>query len=125
MVVTVVQAVDVAQPSVPACPLALPYASFGEARHPDCIGEQTVAEVEIFYLNLILACRHAIDDVFVLAYRSEGRIVLDPAQHVGYTDGVPKIAPYGLGSGERQLPRGHSFIRRPNIIINLSLVQIM
>jgi hypothetical protein len=34
VVVTVVQAVDLAQPSVPACPLPIAYASPGEARYP-------------------------------------------------------------------------------------------
>jgi hypothetical protein len=46
----------------------------------------------------------------VLTDGGKGRIVLDPAQHVRYTGGVHKIAPYGPGSGVRQHRRGHLFI---------------
>jgi len=50
VVEAVVYAVDVTQPTAPACPLPLPYPAFGEGRHPNAIGIQTVSEVEIFYL---------------------------------------------------------------------------
>src|SRR5918994_1513161 len=43
------------------------------------------------------------------------------AQHVRYTGGVHKITPYGPGSGERQLPRGHSFTTPSLYIIGLLL----
>ena len=43
MIEAVVQAVDGAQPTVPACPLAIAYPPLGEARHLDAIGLQTVA----------------------------------------------------------------------------------
>ena len=43
VVETVVKAVDVSQPTVPACPLPITYPTFSEARHPDTIGLQAVA----------------------------------------------------------------------------------
>jgi hypothetical protein len=71
VVVAVIKAVDVAQPSVPACPLAIAYTPLGEARHPNTIGIQTVAEVEILYLCPMLTCCHAINDVLVLTREGE------------------------------------------------------
>jgi hypothetical protein len=43
VVVAVVYAVDVAQPTAPACPLPITYPALGEARHPNYIGRQAVA----------------------------------------------------------------------------------
>ena len=43
VVETVLKAVDVIQPTVPACPLPITYPTFSEARHPDTIGLQAVA----------------------------------------------------------------------------------
>jgi hypothetical protein len=57
----------------------------GEARHPDSIGIQAVAEIEVLHLDPMLTGRHASRDVLMLADGSKGRIVLDPAQHVRYT----------------------------------------
>jgi hypothetical protein len=63
--------VDVAQPSVPACPLPIAYSSLGEARHLDAIGEKTVAEVEVLYLYLMLTRCYGSDDVLALAWEGE------------------------------------------------------
>ena len=43
VVVSVVQAVDVVKPSVPARPLPITYPPLGEGRHPNTIGLRTVA----------------------------------------------------------------------------------
>src|SRR5215212_5670978 len=99
MVVEVVQAVDVVEPSVPACPLPITYPTLSEARHPYAIGIKAVSEVEILNLYPMLTRRYAIDDVLVLANGGEGRVVLDPAQHVRYTGGVHRA--YSLWSGLR------------------------
>ena len=71
VVVPVVQAVDVVEPSVPARPLPITYTSLSEARHPISIDKQTVAEVEVLNLYLMLPCCYAIKDVLVLAWKGE------------------------------------------------------
>ena len=43
MVVSVDNAVDVAEPPIPACPLPIAYTSLGEAHHPNYIDIQAVA----------------------------------------------------------------------------------
>ena len=40
--------------------------SLGEARHPYAVSIQTVAEVEVFYLYLMLTCCRARNDVLML-----------------------------------------------------------
>ena len=52
MVEAVVYAVDVSKPSAPTRPLPVTYSTFGQARHPNVIGIQAVAEVEILYCLL-------------------------------------------------------------------------
>jgi len=47
------------------------YTSLGEARHPHAIGEKTVTEIEVFYLDPMLARRYASTDVLVLTYGGE------------------------------------------------------
>jgi hypothetical protein len=71
VVEAVVYAVDVAQPSVPACPLPIAYSSLGEARHVDAIGEKTVAEVEGLYLYLMPTRCYGSNDVLALAWEGE------------------------------------------------------
>jgi hypothetical protein len=71
MVEAVVKAVDVGQPTVPACPLPIAYPSIGEARHPTTIDKQTVAKVEVLYLYLMLTGCHPSNDVFMLAREGE------------------------------------------------------
>jgi hypothetical protein len=66
--------VDVSKPSVPACPLTIAYPSLSEANHPATIGIDTIAEVEVLYLYLMLARYDGSNDVLVLADGGEGRI---------------------------------------------------
>jgi DNA-binding XRE family transcriptional regulator len=82
-----------------ACPLTIAYPTLGEADHPSTIGINTVAKVDVLYLNLMLASHDGSNDVFVLTDEGKGRIILDPAQHVRYTGCVHKLSPYGPGSG--------------------------
>src|SRR5215210_5963169 len=99
MVVAVLKAMDISKPTAPACPLPITYPSLGERCHPDAIGEKPIAEVEVLYLDPMLARRHAIGDVLVPANGGEGGVVLDPAQHVRYTGGVHKHLLMGRASG--------------------------
>ena len=62
---------DVAKPAVPACPLSIPYTSLGEARYPNTIGIQPVAEVKVLYLYPMLTCCYAVNDVLVLTREGE------------------------------------------------------
>jgi hypothetical protein len=71
VVVAVVQAVDVVEPTVPACPITVTYTPFGEARHPDTIGIQAIAEVKVLYLYPMLTCCYASNDVLVFAWEGE------------------------------------------------------
>jgi hypothetical protein len=71
VVVAVVYAVDITYPATRARPLTVAYPTLGEAHHPNVIGIQTVAEVEVFYLHPMLICCHAINDVLVLAWEGE------------------------------------------------------
>jgi hypothetical protein len=70
VVVAVVQAVDVVEPTVPACPITVTYTPFGEAHHPDTIGIQAIAEVKVTYLYPMLTC-YASNDVLVFAWEGE------------------------------------------------------
>ena len=54
VVEAVVYAVDVSLPTAPACPLPITYTSLSEACDPTTINNQTVAEVEVLYLYLML-----------------------------------------------------------------------
>jgi hypothetical protein len=90
VVVAVVYAVDVGKPAVPACPLTVAYPPLGEARHPTTIEIQTIAEVEVLYLYLMLTRYDGSNDVLMLTNGGKGGIVLDPAQHVRYTGCVHK-----------------------------------
>ena len=65
MVEAVVYGVDVAQPSVPMRPLTIMYTAVGKGPHPDSIGIQAIAEV--LYLNPMLTCCYAVNDVPVFA----------------------------------------------------------
>src|SRR5215213_4552163 len=85
MVEAVVNAVDVSKPSAPACPLPVADPTLSKANHPATIGIDAIAEVEVLYLYLMLARYDGSNDVLVLTDGSKGRIVLDPAQRVGYT----------------------------------------
>ncbi|HSK81789.1 MAG TPA: ester cyclase [Rubrobacter sp.] len=69
-------------PPVPVCPLPITYTSLSETRHLHAIGNKSVAEVEVLYLDPMLTGRHASRDVLMLTNGCKGRIVLDPAQHV-------------------------------------------
>jgi hypothetical protein len=72
VVVAVVYAVDVLQVSAPACPLAVTYPTLSKRRHPDAISIQTIAEVEVLHLYLMLTSCYAINDVLVLADGGKG-----------------------------------------------------
>src|SRR5215211_428785 len=50
VVEAVVYAMDVAQLTVPACPLPITYPPLGEGSHPEAIREKSVAEVEVLCL---------------------------------------------------------------------------
>jgi hypothetical protein len=50
------------------------------------------------------------NDVLVLADGGEGRVVLDPAQHVRYTGSVHKRLLMGRAPGCYQHLRGHLFM---------------
>jgi hypothetical protein len=67
MVVTVVNAVDVTQLTVPACPLAIAYPTPGKADSSTTIGINTVAKIEVLYLYLILASHNGSNDILELA----------------------------------------------------------
>jgi hypothetical protein len=54
VVVAVIYAVDVVQPSAPECPLTVAYPTLSKRRYLYTIGIQTVAEVEVLYLYLML-----------------------------------------------------------------------
>src|SRR5829696_7987167 len=56
VIVAIVYAVDVAQTPVPACPLTVAQTTFSEGCHPNTIGIQTVAEVEILCLYRMKSC---------------------------------------------------------------------
>jgi hypothetical protein len=71
VVEAVVYAVDVIQPTVPACPLPITYMSFGEGRNPTTIDKQTVDKVEVLYLYPMLTCCYAVNDVPVFAWEGE------------------------------------------------------
>jgi hypothetical protein len=89
VVEAVVYAVDVSKPTVPACPLPIADPTLSEANHPATIGIDAIAEVEVLCLYLMLTRYDGSNDVLVLTDGGEGRVVLDPAQHVGcYTGGV-------------------------------------
>src|SRR5215208_6764974 len=113
MVEAVVNAVDVSKPSVPACPLPIADPTLGEANHPATIGIDAIAEVEVLYLYLMLARYDGSNDVLMLADRGEGRIVLDPAQHVGYTALDHRVTSDGPGLGVLPTPPGPSLSDTP------------
>jgi len=51
--------------------LTLTYTPFGEARHPDTIGIQAIAEVKVLYLYPMLTYYYASNDVLVFAWEGE------------------------------------------------------
>jgi hypothetical protein len=104
VVVAIVDAVDVAKPAVPACPLPVAYPTLSEANHPATMGIDAIAEVEVLYLYLMLTRYDGSNDVLMLADGGEGGIVLDPAQHVGYTTGVQCDTKSHEGSGSKNGP---------------------
>jgi hypothetical protein len=123
VVVAVVYAVDVVEPTVPTCPLPVTEPPFGERRYPNIIGIQTVAEVEILYLYPMLTGCYGINDVLVLADGSKRGIILDPSQHVRYTCLDHEGSSRGPGSGVLLAPPGPSLYPTPllyNIVLYLS-----
>jgi hypothetical protein len=72
VVVAVVDGVDVAKPTVPARSFAVAYPAFGKGRHPNTIGIQTVAEVEVLFLYPMLTRCYAISDIPMFADGGEG-----------------------------------------------------
>jgi hypothetical protein len=56
-------------------------------------GVEGVSEVEVFRLERVDASGYPREYVLVFADGGEGRIVLDPAQHVRYTGGIPSAHP--------------------------------
>jgi integrase len=79
VVEAVVKAVDVVQPTVPACPLPITYPTLGEEYYLKTISEKTVAEVEVLYLDSMLTCCHAANGLLMLTDGGKGGVVLDPA----------------------------------------------
>jgi hypothetical protein len=117
-----VYAVDVGKPSVPTRPLPITDPSLSEANHPATIGIDAVAEVEVLYLYLMLARYDGNNDVLVLTDRGKGGIVLDPAQHVGYTALDHRVTSDGPGLGVLARRRGHLFVTpiSSQILLDLS-----
>jgi hypothetical protein len=72
VVVAVIQAVDVLQVPAPERPLTIAYPTFGERRYLDAISIQSVTEVEVLNLYLMLTSHHAINNVLVLADGGKG-----------------------------------------------------
>jgi hypothetical protein len=72
VVVAVVDAVDVVQPSAPACSLTIAYPPLSERRHLHTIGIQPLAEVEVLHLDLMLTGYHATNNVLVLTDGGKG-----------------------------------------------------
>src|SRR5215211_5713281 len=110
MVEAVVNAVDVSKPSAPACPLPIADPTLSEANHPATIGIDDIAEVEVLYLYLLLARYDGSNDILMLADRGKGGVILDPAQHVGYTALDHRRPPMVRASGCFQHRRGHLFV---------------
>src|SRR5215216_4405968 len=108
MVEAVVYAVDVGKPTVPACPLPVADPTLSEANHPTTIGVDAIAEVEVLYLDLMLARDNSSNDVLVLADGGKRGIILDPAQHVGYTALDHRVTSDGPGLGVLPAPPGPS-----------------
>jgi hypothetical protein len=69
VLVAVVYAVEIVEPTVPACPLTIAYPSLCEGPHLNAIGIHPVAEV--LYLYPMLTCCYAVNDVLVLAWGGE------------------------------------------------------
>src|SRR5215212_7239337 len=101
---------DVSKPTVPACPLPIADPPLSEANHPATIGIDAVAEVEVLYLNLMLASHNGSNDVLVLTDGGKRGIILDPAQHVGYTALDHRLPPMVRAPGCYQHRRGHLFM---------------
>src|SRR5215213_7498611 len=97
--------VDTATPRGPL-PIADP--ALSEANHPATIGIDAIAEVEVLYLYLLLASHYSSNDVFVLADGGKRGIILDPAQHVGYTALDHRDTSDGPGLGVLVAPPGPS-----------------
>ena len=104
MVEAVVKAVDVGESTVPACPLTIADPTLNEANHPAIIGIDAIAEGEVLYLHLMLARHDSSNDVLVLADGGKGRIVLDPAQRLGYTALDHRLPPMVRASGATNTP---------------------
>src|SRR5215218_8477163 len=70
----------------------------------------------------MIARHNSSNDVFVLAYGGEGGIVLDPAQHVGYTALDHRDTSDGPGLGVLLHRRGHLFMTpiSSHILVDLS-----
>src|SRR5215212_1160784 len=62
-------------------------------------GVEGVSEIVVLYLDRVAGGGYPREEVLVLAYGGEGRIVLDPAQHVRYTCLVHKLLLMGRASG--------------------------
>jgi hypothetical protein len=105
VVEAVLYAMDV---SAPTSPLPIADTTLSEADHPATIGIDAIAEVEVFYLYLMLASHNGIYDVLMLADGGEGGIILDPAQHVGYTALDHRDTSDGPGLGVFSAPPGPS-----------------
>src|SRR5215218_6908345 len=125
MVEAVVNAMDVSKPSVPTCPLPIADPPLSEANHPATIGIDAIAEVEVLYLYLMLASHNSSNNILVLADGGEGRIILDPAQHVRYTCLDHEGSSRGPGLGVLLAPPGPSLNSTSllyNIVLYLSTV---
>jgi hypothetical protein len=59
--------VDVSNPTAPTRPLPVADPTLSKANHPATIGIDAVAEVEVLYLDLMLARDNSSNDVLVLA----------------------------------------------------------
>src|SRR5215203_2283139 len=87
-------------------------------------GVEGVREIEVLHLDRVACGGYPRENIPVPTHGSEGRIVLDPAQHVRYTSGVHRV--HSLWSGLRgivAIPPGPSLYPTPllyNIVLYLS-----
>src|SRR5215207_3512267 len=106
VVETVVYAVDVVQPSAPACPQPIADPALPEGCHArrggpvgGIVSVEGVREVGVLNLDRVAASGYCREYVLVLTDGSKGRVVLDAAQRVRYTGGVHKSLLMGRAPG--------------------------
>src|SRR5215218_7588133 len=115
--VVVVAVLDArADASGPRRPQAVADPALADGCHPRCRPVRGIAcvegvrEVGVLNLDRVATGGYPREKIPVPANGGEGRVVLDPAQHVRYTGGVHKHPLMGRASGCDQHRRGHLFM---------------